>query len=355
MNTSLRSSSHSALLLVALAAPVAFAAACGDDGTDATTSSSSGGDGGAGGAGSTGLGPMAVSSSSTTGSGATTSGSGETSSSASTSSGEGGSGEGGAGGSDGGAGGGAPLACDAASFGAGATSTVADVWTADPAEPTSFFVADVVVTAVSQGACVDGAFCQLFVQQEETFASFDAGAHQAIRVLVAPEVAGDFTGIVVGDRVNLGGFASRDTADGRDELRFFIRESDPGCMTVEGAATPEPVPVELAQLTQDAYESTHGPILVVLDTVSGKPHLPDEIFALWDTGGQQGGGIESVTNASPFFLPGGVFDGLIAEQITDFASVTGVYGQYPRENQGGNLTKYETIYVRSMDDVVIAE
>lgn len=350
MNTS-PSSPSSTLLLLALAAPVALVAACGDDGTDTTTSSSSGGDGG-GGADSTGLGPMAVSSGTTTGSGTTSGNGGTTTSGPSTGSGDGGGGAGGAGAGGEGEGGAGPLACDAATFGAGAESTIAAVWTADPAQPASFFVPDVVVTAVSLDGCVAGAFCQIFVQQEETFASFGAGAQQAIRVLVAPEVAADFTGVAVGDRVNLGGSAWRDTTDGRDELRFFVRESTPGCMTVEGDADPVPVPVALTQLTQDAYETTHGPLLVVLDTVSGRPQEPDEIFALWDTGGAQGGGLETVTNLSPFFLPGGVFVGLTPTTITDFASVTGVFGQYPRENQAGNLVKYETIYARTMADVV---
>jgi hypothetical protein len=138
---------------------------------------------------------------------------------------------------------------------------------------------------------------------------------------------------------------------GRNELRFFVRESDPGCMEVVGAGNPTPAPATLAELTQTAYEDTHGPLLVQLTTVSGRPNAPDEIFGLWTTGGQQGGGIETVTNLSPFFLAGGAFTGLVEDQITDFTSITGVYAQYIRT---GNPTKYEVIYPRTMAEVVLA-
>ncbi len=351
-----------ALLLVALAVPAVAVAACGDDSgvTDASSGTDDDGEGGQN--GDSNSAPVSVSAGSTTG--ASTTGS---SSPTSTSTGEGagpgvggGDGGGGQGGSgDGGSGqggsgqgggdgtGGGANACEAASFG-GVESAIADVWAADPVELTPFFLPGVIVTAVSLGACVGGEFCQLFVQQEETFADWDAGAQQAIHVIIAPEVASQFGDVAVGDVLDLGGSASRDTSGQRNELRFLIRESNPGCAVVVGSAAPAPIVVELDDLTQGAWETTHGPLLVQLVTVSGRPHQPGEIFALWDTGGNQGGGLEQVTNASPFFLAGGVFTGLTAETITDFASVSGVFGQF---TPTGSMTKYETIYPRTMAEV----
>lgn len=218
-------------------------------------------------------------------------------------------------------------------------------------QSTVYWLPDVVVTAVSDDACVEGEFCQLFVQQQDTFANLAQGSQQAIRVLVAPEVSSYFEGIGVGDHVDLGGEAYRDTTDGRNELRFFVRESAPGCMDIIGDGSPEPVDATLADLTQEAYEETMGPLLVRLTTVSGRPHQPNNIFALWDSeDGPSGDGIETVTNLSPTCLPGGVFVGLAAEVIVDFATVTGVYGQYYRDG-----TKYETVYLRDMDEAPLAD
>lgn len=360
MNT--RSDTRTALLLIALSAPIALVAACGDD--TAATDTSSSGDGGSGGeSGDQNAAPVAVSSGTTVAS-SSSSGSGPGSTSTGEgASGQGGSGDGGSSTGDGGAGqgggsggagqggggvGGGAFACEAEAFG-GADSTILDVWDADPAELTPFFLPDVVVTAISLGGCLPDAFCQLFVQQEESFASWDDGAQQAIHVVIAPEVAADFASLTVGDRIDLGGSASRDTSGQRDELRFLIRESDPGCASVVGSADPAPVAVTLDDLTQNAWETTHGPLLVQLEGVSGRPHQPDELFALWETGGPQGGGLEQVTNASPFFLPGGEFTGFTPEEIVDFATVTGVFGQF---TPTGSNTKYETIYVRTIDELV---
>lgn len=347
----------SLFVVALLAAP--FAAACGDDGAVATSTSGAGGDGGesSGEGGKTG-----IPSGGTTATTGTPSGTGSTSTSTST--GDGGAGPGtGAGGPGTGAGGPGTggsgeggsaewPACLIENFG-GEEHTILDVWEGDSIDGVVYWIPDVVVTAVSLGGCEDGEFCQIFVQQEETFADLDEGAQQAIRVLVAPEAAIHFEGIGVGDRVDLGGEAYRDVEGGRNELRFFVRESAPGCMDIVGSGDPQPVDATLVDLTQEAYEETMGPLLVRLETVSGRPHQPTELFALWDSEeGPDDGGLETVTNMSPFFIPSGMFTGLDAEEIVDFASVTGVYGQFFRDD---TMAKYETIYVRSQSDAPIAD
>ena len=57
----------------------------------------------------------------------------------------------------------------------------------------------------------------------------------------------------------VGGSASRDTTGPRDQLRFFIRESDPGCIEVVGGASPQPVAVELTDAIMPGVVSIpHG-------------------------------------------------------------------------------------------------
>lgn len=333
-----------------LCAAVALLAACADDAATDTTTSGSGGSGGESAGPTTTTGTTTA----TTGTGSTgssSSASGTGGEGAGTSAGTGGEGTGGSGAGGNGAGGGEGWPeCIPENFG-DSDATIADVWAANPPVPEPFWLPGLVVTAVSLGGCVEDAFCQIFVQQEDTFASFAAGAQQAIRVQVAPEAAFRFLDVAVGDLVDLGGEPYRDVADGKNELLFFIRDSTPGCMAVNGKGDPQPVVATLADLTVEAYEDTVGPLLVRLDTVSGRPHEPNALFAMWDTeNGPDDGGIETVTNMSPFFIPGGVFVGFVPEQIEDFTSVTGVFGQF-RPNGGA---KYETIYVRSMGDAPIA-
>ncbi len=350
-----------AFALASALATFGVLAACGGDGVPLTSSSA--GSGGQGGESSSEGGnaqPTTGGSTASNASGSTSATPTSSSGGAGPGSGAGGPGSGaggpGAGGSgEGGAGAGGSEGwpeCLIENFG-GAEKSILDVWSDDPAASTVYWLPDVVVTAVSGGACVEGSFCQIFVQQQESFTGIADASQQAIRVLVAPEVASYFVGIGVGDRVDLGGEAYRDTTDARNELRFFVRASAPGCMTIVAAGDPQPVDVTLPDLTREAYEETMGPVFVRLTTVSGRPHQPNELFALWDSEmGPDDGGIETVTNVSPFFIPGSVFVALVPEVIVDFATVTGVYGQFYRTE---TMAKYETIYIRSMGDAPFVE
>lgn len=221
-------------------------------------------------------------------------------------------------------------------------ATIPEIWTADPATPIDEWVPGVYVTGVSQNGCQPNVGCQIFVQQDETYADFADAQQKSLRIDVFPTVASHFVGIAVGDKVDLYASAARNTLNMNNELRFFVSESNPGCFKKVGSGTPVPVSASLDDLSVDAYES-QGPVLITVDLVSGKPHLPAETFALWATGSQQGGDITTVTSLSPFFLANEQFTGLTAETITDFDSVTGVFGIF---FPSGTI-KYEEIYPRT--------
>jgi hypothetical protein len=104
---------------------------------------------------------------------------------------------------------------------------------------------------------------------------------------------------------------------------------------------------------RSAYEDTVGPLLVTVDTVSGKPQLPGEIFALWDTGVFSDAGPSATVNLSPYFLPNGVFVGFMQGSIHDFGKVTGVFGLFVL--LGNPPAKYKVIYPRSMAEVPVVK
>lgn len=231
--------------------------------------------------------------------------------------------------------------------------TIHEIWQEDPAMATEAWVPGVFVTAVSGGACAAGVPCQLFVQQQETFASIAAGSQQALRVTVLPEASQYFTGIGVGDQVNLRAYVYRHTTGGQNELHFHVSNALPGCAKVVGTGQLVPVPgLGLADLTLDVYEQTMGPLFIRLETVSGKPKLPAETFGLWESFMPGMGSIEEVTSMSPFFVPGSQFTGLTQGVIQNFAHVDGVFGIFAPP--ADPLIKYEEIYIRSMDDVAPA-
>lgn len=270
----------------------------------------------------------------------------------------GGSAEGGAGGAggtggSGGAGGSGPTwpTCDTQPPGS-PTKTLPQIWQDDPATFAEAWVPGVYVTAVSGAGCAAGQACQIFVQQQESYASLAAATHQSLRIAIAPSVASYFTGISVGDRVDLYAHAIRDLQDGKNELFFLVTETLPGCAKVVGSGTSLPVTVTLDQLTVAAYEDTIGPVLVRVDTVTGNPNTPPELFALWDTGTMPNGDITTVTSLSPYFLAGGQFTGLTDGQNTDFQEVVGVFGLFVPPVMP--VTKYEAIYVRTTADYPLA-
>lgn len=228
--------------------------------------------------------------------------------------------------------------------------TLPQIWTDNPATPARAWVSGVFVSAVSGAGCVANTSCQIFVQQGESYADHNAAKKQSIRFAVAPAAASRFVGIVAGDRVDLDARAFRDTTDGKNELIFLVTDNLKGCMKKTGTGTLVPVTTTLDLLSVPEYEA-NGPILVKIDTVTGRPHLPAETFALWDTGAPLPGDLTTVTSLSPFFITTSAFSGLTAEQVTDFASVTGVFGIFTPD--AVPLVKYEEIYPRSMAEVIL--
>jgi hypothetical protein len=267
------------------------------------------------------------------------------------------SGVAGGGGGDAGSGGLAGAAGSAGSGGAPscdeppaseAQKSIAEIWQQNPAAPSLTWVSGVYITAISGSACSATTACQLFVQSAESFASFDAGAQQALRVVVFPPAVAEFTALGVGDRIDLYASAWRHTSGGQNELMFEISSTYPGCAKKVGSGDPAGTPgATLEQLTQAAYETTHGPLLVKLDGVSGKPKGPTELFALWKSFQIGDGGIESVVSLSPYFLPNHSFTGLNQDSIHNFESVQAVFGLFMPQ---GSSTKYKVLYIRSMAD-----
>jgi hypothetical protein len=248
-----------------------------------------------------------------------------------------------------GGGSGAP-GCDAPPPGA-AQKTIAEIWADNPTQPTATWVAGVYVTAISGSKCDASYECQLFVQSETSFASFDAGAQQALRVLAFPPSVNELASLAVGDRIDLYGSVWRHTSGGQNELLFELSSTYPGCAKKIGAGEPAGIPdVTLEQLTVAAYESTHGPLLVRLDGVSGKPNDMKKIFALWKSFQIGDGGIEDVVSLSPYFLPNGQFTGLTAGVIHNFSYVQGVFGLFVPPAPS---SKYKVLYIRSMADAPI--
>jgi hypothetical protein len=232
------------------------------------------------------------------------------------------------------------------------TKTLSEIWTDNPATPEEAWVAGAYVTAVSAGGCAANTSCQIFVQSAESYASVADATHQSLRIGIAPGVAHYFTGIAVGDQVNVYARAFRDTTNGHNELEFLVSAGLPGCAKKVGTGTPTPLDVTLDALTIDAYENTVGPVLVRVTAVSGRPAMPAETFGLWDTATGPAGTIDTITSLSPYFLPGAAFTGLTNGTITKFTQVVGVFGEFVPP--ATPVMKYEEIYVRADAEYPIA-
>jgi hypothetical protein len=124
-----------------------------------------------------------------------------------------------------------------------------------------------------------------------------------------------------------------------------------GCAKKVGSGTPTPITgIALSELNVTSYELTHGPLLIQVANVSGKPAQPGELFGIWPTGvGIGDAGATQIVSISPFFLPGFQFTGLVSGQTTNFKTVTGVFGQYIPNI--ANPPKYHVIYPRSMSEL----
>lgn len=233
------------------------------------------------------------------------------------------------------------------------TQTLEQIWQEDPAAPEEAWVPGVYVTAVSGGGCVATQACQIFVQQEETYATLVEATHQSLRIGIAPAAAEHFVGIEVGDQIDLYAHAVRDTQGGKNELIFLVTANLPGCAEVIGSGDPQPVLATLDELTVAAYEEEIGPVLIEVAQLSGNPDLPTENFALWETGQPIDGDITTVTSLSPFFLNGSEFTGLTEGVNTAFLRVVGVFGQFAPP--ADPLIKYEVIYVREDAEYPLAQ
>jgi len=220
----------------------------------------------------------------------------------------------------------------------------------DPAMPTDVWLPGVYVTAVSHGGCSAGYACQIFVQSAETFADLASGSQQAIKLFISANTAEHFTGVAVGDKVDADGYAWRYNLTGQHELLVEVNLQLPGCAKKVGTGNPTPVVVTLDDLSVPAYEDTVGPLLVRVNGVTGKPALPTETFGLWNTGVFTDAGVNNLTSLSPYFLTGGAFTGLTQSHLTDFTSLTGVFGIFILSSSGA---KYEELYPRNAADIVI--
>lgn len=236
--------------------------------------------------------------------------------------------------------------------------TPAQVWQANPAQPSETWLEGVYVSAISGGACVAGRACQLFVQGATSYPSIAAAAKQAIKVFASAPTATYFAAVKPGDRIDVLGHAWRYTIGGQNELLVQVNAQLPGCAKVQSTGhTLTPTPgARLADLTVDAYEQALGPVLLSAAGVSGRPAMADETFGLWTTASDAGfpDGGASIVSASPFFVAGGAWTGLVPGRIVDFARVDGVFGTFvPAAAPGGPVVKYLEIYARAQSDLVV--
>jgi len=238
---------------------------------------------------------------------------------------------------------------------AASARTIPEIWQADPPAAVETWVAGAYVTAISGSGCSANKACQLFLQSDLSYPSLAAAAKHAIKLFVSAPAASHFTSVRVGDRVDVLGWAWRYNLDVQHELLLQVNAVTRGCAktTSSNNALVPLSGVTLADLTLDKYENTHGPLLVRVASVRGKPDpSPTATFGLFhatdaglpDAGGDAGVDIVSL---SPFFLPSSSFTGM-PSVLTTFASITGVFGTFvPKTGP-----KYLELYPRATVDIV---
>lgn len=229
--------------------------------------------------------------------------------------------------------------------------TIAAVWQADPTTPAETWVSGAYVTAISGAGCTANKACQVFLQDDLSYPTLAAAAKHGIKVFVSAAAASHFTSVAVGDRVDVLGWAWRYNLNSQRELLLQVNTQLPGCAkTTSSNNTLVPLAgLKLDDLTLDKYENTHGPLLVRVATVLGKPDpSPAATFGLFHLtdGGLPDGGVE-IVSLSPFLLPGSVFTGM-TPVLTAFASITGVFGTFVPASG----TKYLELYPRTAADIV---
>lgn len=233
------------------------------------------------------------------------------------------------------------------------TKSIPQIWADNPSTPKETWISGVYVTGISRGACAVNQACQIFLQQDETYATLGQGAKHGIKMFISASASQHFTTLAVGDKIDTLGYPSRYTLGGQNELLVEVNNLYPGCAHKVGTGAPTPITgVSLSDLSVNAYETTVGPLLIKVDGLIGTPGLPGETFGLgtqgFDGGADAGGEIVSL---SPFFLPSAAFTGLVTNKKTLFASVTGVFGIFVPPTDAA-VQKYLEIYPRTMSDVV---
>ena len=229
--------------------------------------------------------------------------------------------------------------------------TIHQVWADDPSQPTHVWVPGVYVTAVSKGACQSGSACLIYVQQGLSYADVAAGSQQAIKLFVSGNTAQYFTGVKVGQQVDIDAHAWRYNLMGQDELLLQVNLQLRGCAKPVGAGDVKPAPATLNELMFTPFDQV-GPLLVQAPMVTGTPQGPTETFGLYVKGQFVDAGPGNVVSLSPYFLPGGAFTGLSTGVSTTFTSVTGVFGTFVPSAAPGST--YREIYVRSSADYPVA-
>ncbi len=234
------------------------------------------------------------------------------------------------------------------------TKIIPDIWADDPSAPEEVWVPGVYVTAVSGGACVDGTACQIFLQQDAGYGSVEEARQHGIKLFASKKTAMHFTGVAVGDKVNVYGHAWRYTVGGQNELLIQVTLASPGCFAhVSSNNTLSPIPLtQLEDVVSEDYE-TAGPLFVSVTSnpkSHGKPKMPAETFGIIDNSLDLEAGTDQLISLSPTFLTGSAFNGLSMGTTTHFDTVNGVYGLFVPPNQMPPATKYKEIYVRSDAD-----
>jgi hypothetical protein len=245
--------------------------------------------------------------------------------------------------------------CDEQPAGAEKT-TIPALWAANPADYKPVWLEALTVTAISFGACsASGNFqCLVFLQTQPGYGSLAEGKHQGIKLSVSPKASFYFSTLNVGDVINLYGHAIRFKESGHNELRVHVDLERQGCMKKVGAAVPTPIGgVALADLTIDNYENAIGPLLVQVDTVKGRPTAnTSETFALFESDSNTfDAGLELTQVLTPYYLPGGNFQGLTADKWTNFSSIGGVYSVFVVNSNGESL-KYRMLGPRTQGEIV---
>jgi hypothetical protein len=230
------------------------------------------------------------------------------------------------------------------------TKTIADLWTDDPTTPTQVWLDGVYVTAISKGACQAGVACEFILQQDLTYGSLEAGAQHAIRAWISSTTSKYFTTLAVGDQVNAMAWAFRETEAGQNELILHVDAVSPGCALKIGSGTPTPITgVLLSDIgSYAAYEQIYGPLLLQVANVTGTPKQPNQTFGLGDTFYDGGTSDAAIVSLSPYYMDGGVFEGLEAGVKTKFNAVSGVFNEY--FNPDASATKYLELGARSPTD-----